>query len=110
MQLDDLQRVAEQATPGPWHPLVYGQQADVRATREGGSTWIAECRAKEDATYIAAIDPRSLLKLIAVARAAQEYEGTCPADPDTTKAFLAASNALRAALAELSSITRQQEQ
>jgi hypothetical protein len=90
INLDDLERLAKAATPGPWE----NRSGFVRSSG-GGSIyvgddvtittscdWVAECRDGEafynwqaNAAFIAAANPAVVLELIRLARAANEYFG-----------------------------------
>lgn len=80
--LDELQRKAEAAPVGSgWYVLTLANGSDVRARHiTGASTWIAQCRTNEDAAYIACASPDVMLRLIAVARAAQKIDALKPHD------------------------------
>jgi hypothetical protein len=73
--LDTLEKLAREATPGPWrtdpHALaVYGAERSVATlyTKSGAITGH-----ERNAPYIAAADPATVLKMIAAIRAAAEH-------------------------------------
>jgi hypothetical protein len=67
MKLDELERLAKAATPGPWQ--VRKQQAIVRySDDETTFDIVAGAQADADLDYIAALSPDVALKLIAVVR------------------------------------------
>lgn len=74
-KLDDLERLAREATPGPWNVtdgcavFADGQPQCVR-----NAAFIA--------AFIAAADPTTVLKLVAVAKAALEWERVSFASDD----------------------------
>ena len=86
VDLDKIQRAAEAATPGPWlvdqsYPIMIASQSEtwplVDDGEEVGRTgaFIANTGDSTDnAQFIAACDPQTILKLIAVVREAQ---GVC---------------------------------
>jgi hypothetical protein len=115
--LDELQRLAEGATPGPWEAytdcpgeccwLIRQPEQDEAFTE--GVTWPET--GKEDAAYIAAMSPDTAKKLIAVARAAekavatleeaQTYTASPSWSPSMTQECKDVEAALRTALEDL---------
>ena len=73
MKLDNLKAAALAATPGKW------STHNVHVW--DGETSIADCgmgngKSRENAVYIAACDPQTIMKLIAVVMAAQKHSDT----------------------------------
>ena len=66
--IDDLERKAKAATPGPWyaHGPVFGPNPGAI-----GQTWGPNRR--NDAKFIAAVNPTTILRLIEAARRAEDY-------------------------------------
>jgi hypothetical protein len=93
--LDEIERLAQQATPGPWKKVEHGG-GDVRVDLgiEQYDTGIL-CRA--DAAFIAACSPDVVLKLIAVARAAMALEADNSDDPELICGIFEAVRAMRSA-------------
>jgi hypothetical protein len=108
MNLDELERLAENATPGPW--LATCRHADGPKDLQGISKWPDDeylgCEVNgpsypygrgeyfgRDAAYIAAMSPDTALKLIKVARAAKasykriDYIGCVDDEHELTKAL-----------------------
>jgi hypothetical protein len=72
MSLEELEAIARAATPDRWGVFHMSVGAYVRAYPDtGGSTWIAECRTKEDAAHIAAFSPARVLAMLEIVRAAK---------------------------------------
>lgn len=77
--LDDLAAAAEKATPGPWWTpeqdadpaIVYGPDGDEIATVQGNLGKGQD--ASDNARFIALADPTTVLRLVAVVRAADSY-------------------------------------
>lgn len=76
--LDALERAARAATPGPW---LYGPLEGANATWEislapegKGAALVAEVFSEDDRDFIAAVDPPTVLALIARLRAAEARE------------------------------------
>ena len=92
LDLDDLERKAREATPGPWRVDGYdcetGQHAAVVRSAAPDEQWdpvpqpIAEC----DAEYIAAANPATVLALCAEVRRLREYDRPCARCHATTGA------------------------
>lgn len=105
MNLTQLKQAAEAATPGPWmaagpsfgDPMPRWLDSVVQDDGSGTDSPIDICRDAEtsDAEFIAACDPQTILKLIAIARAARDYLAT---DAYSDKAREPSENALRQAL------------
>lgn len=76
MTLSDLERLAREATPGPWewrHLLLYAPKANLpRAVTamDPGAAWST---AAADSEFIAALDPTTVLALLQLARAVQDW-------------------------------------
>lgn len=98
MDLDELERLALAATPGPWHADKYGIAGDEDFTTPVVSWDYAWCEcADEEANkpYIAAASPDVLLALIARVRAAEAERDRLRAELDDVE-----SNEITRALAE----------
>lgn len=71
-KLDELEKLAKEATPGPWSAE---QSSAMNPFRVGSSDeWVAngvDLSSDNDMKYIAAVNPNTVLALIAVARAAE---------------------------------------
>ena len=68
-RLQELRRIAEAATPGPWEVVGlsgYGGLYALRMPHRSGRTWYGvECiKRREDAKYFAACDPDTILALL----------------------------------------------
>ena len=87
MTLDELAGLAEKATPGPWHREIDNIDQEVaaatywviganRAARKDGAVALGYNSNNDDndTAYIAACDPGTVLKLLAVVREAQEVK------------------------------------
>lgn len=84
MKLDELERLASAATPGPWDwysetgitPFVCTYSEDSKGNRAlKGSVGVGSPKVLvKDVQYIAAANPDTVLKLIAVAKAAKRYK------------------------------------
>jgi hypothetical protein len=116
--LDELEKLAGAATPGPWRvsETVAVLGSDRHLTIISDHRWIAHILedsnlSEEDAAFIAAANPETILLLCRVARAAGELEDSA-ADPKATPFSSAdyraaverqrlALEALRTVLAEL---------
>jgi len=78
MNLDELEKLAKAATPGKWN-FTYTEPYEAKFIGPKGITvWLDDAPVHEfnsqvdnDANYIAAANPDTVLKLIRVARAAQ---------------------------------------
>ena len=83
MTLDEMKRVAEAATPGPWqHDIsergnwdrvwlpawTQGEQRHIEASHDVS-------RARDDAAFIATFDPPTVRALLAVVEAAKDHAG-----------------------------------
>lgn len=78
MKLSDLKKIAEGATPGPWHrKLEMG--SFVWAGTDGGMKRICGTT-RDNAKHIATFNPSLVLKLLAVVDAAEELDDIleCP--------------------------------
>lgn len=98
--LDRLEALAREAEPGEWtasEPNGRGRGWKVGPAWLGGSAWSAETAA--NAAHIAAFDPPTVLRLIAVARAAKRLIGYM--ESAECGPLDAPADALRSALAEL---------
>lgn len=105
MNLDQLQKIAEEATPGPWetdghglgiYPSLDGKSGPALCALMSKSG--AYDNHEANAAHIAAASPDVVLRLIAVARAAKQ------ADDDMRDSWWPRTrtmDALRSALAEL---------
>lgn len=78
-ELDELERLAKAATPGPWgvDPTIYKHMAaEILARSPGAERGIAQVwehsQALPDAAYIASANPATMLRLISLARAGLE--------------------------------------
>jgi hypothetical protein len=76
-RLDELERIAQAATPGPWVTQEYlpSPRGDVRLIMSDLSLGVAEYVRRNDAEYLIAVAPPTTLALIAALRAAWEREG-----------------------------------
>lgn len=65
IDLDELEKLAKEATPGPWkfYPS---------ASATGKVIWVGCWDTIENKKFVAAANPQTVLKLIAVARAAKD--------------------------------------
>lgn len=92
MNLDQLEQIALAATPGPWmtpdHALsIHRQEAPCTAVAFT-MTKSGSCENHEaNASHIAAFDPPTALKLLAVVRAAREAEAALAVGLDYTRLF-----------------------
>lgn len=85
MNLDELERLAEAATPGPWKQEYSGghyAESVTAAKPRGGTITVARIgsgpkRRADDAAHIAACSPDAILRLLAVVRAADAMELRC---------------------------------
>jgi hypothetical protein len=74
VDLSALEEAAREATQGARTLLEGAQRVEVRAQHaDGSSTWVAECRTKEDARHIAAFSPGVALPLLELANAADAW-------------------------------------
>lgn len=72
--IDNLARLAEAATPGPW--VADHSEEDNSAVKQEGRAWwdgLAFCGRPADAKFIAAVNPTTILRLIEAARRAEDY-------------------------------------
>ncbi len=105
MNLDELESVARAATPGPWHvdPDDRRDMSWNRHIMSGPS--MAVCfmahsdgkdpeRDEATARHIAGCDPQTILKLIAVAKAAKAMENRLPKLPQAVALYYAESELL----------------
>lgn len=72
--IDDLERKAKAATPGPW--VADHSEEDNSAVKQEGRAWwdgLAFCGRPADAKFIAAVNPTTILRLIEAARRAEDY-------------------------------------
>lgn len=109
IDLDALEKLAGAATPGPWVLLCHTESGNTQEICAPGHTTngtdkIVDClwgsavdRGRNDYTYIAAIDPQTLLALTKVVRAAQKYVSLW-SDDLGADADIAATEALRDSL------------
>ncbi len=111
MNLDELEAVAKAATPGCWFWHEDGNMyADppIEPTewQELGTAIVQTDMGHygpeaPDRSFVAAFNPETAIKLIAVARAARAYMQANLTDEDVNASFQAATAALRSALNEL---------
>ena len=81
ISLDKLAELAKAATPGPWHveedidPPTYWVIGANREERKDGAVALGYNSNNDanDVPYIAACDPATILKLLAVVKAAKEW-------------------------------------
>ena len=79
VDLDELEKLAKAATAGPWHPRVEGILGSFNL--DSGDIELRELpKSSENEKFIAAANPETILKLIAVARAARQGRGGCICD------------------------------
>ena len=99
-RLQELQQVAEAATPGPWHyeydPMENRQQHFI--VTPVGRAVVPFHSETADARFIATFNPETVLKLLAVVRAAANRN---PLGEDQFEKMRAAQKVLDAALAAL---------
>ena len=84
MTLDELERLAREATPGPWISCLYRGRPKMHLVLSGDENtgvWVAQCRHlpshdERNATFIAAMDPTTVLSLLRVVRAAVEWDAS----------------------------------
>jgi len=116
LDLDELERVAREATPGEWVSFDRDTASNIYSAGNNGSL-LAVChsyttdvsekrpnaaRRKANATYIATFDPPTILTLIAAARPAVVSDEVVPAVFDEfNRQFRGHVEAMRAALALL---------
>lgn len=103
MTLDELKRLAEVATPGPWEvgshpaapmtnivrPILMGAHVRVLPKHGGGHVSL---KSADNARLIAAANPATVLALVAVAEAAEVYVSAQHKDPMSV--FLVLKDAL----------------
>ena len=70
MNIDELERLAKLATPGPWKASITGMVG----TDDNDCRVITDCCSVHDADFIAAANPETMLALIAELR---EYRHLC---------------------------------
>jgi hypothetical protein len=82
--LDTLERLAKEATPGPWDVKDGNVFGDINNPKHDGDSpligeiWKHPAKAfRANGKYIAALDPDTVLRLVAVCRAAQEVTKQC---------------------------------
>jgi len=74
MDLDELEKLAREVTPGPWDD-VWADGQDVIVTADGKDHY-EKFREIKNSTYMAAADPQTVLKLIEVVRGALLYKAS----------------------------------
>jgi hypothetical protein len=97
-RLDELERLARAATPGPW-----SAESQFRVKhRRGYRAWddVAQTMTSDDSAYIAALSPEVVLALIDVVRAADEMRAERQNSTYIPVAAIAAFDAARARLGE----------
>jgi hypothetical protein len=67
-ELDEMERAAKAATPGPYAVSVYGYHVDFVRQPSMERIFVARAHLKADAEHIAAANPETVLRLIAYAR------------------------------------------
>ena len=88
MTLDELERLAKEATPGPWISCLYRGRPKMHLVLSGDENtgiWVAQCRHlpshdERNATFIAAMDPTTVGQLLRVVRAAVDVVATSARD------------------------------
>ena len=80
MMLDELEKLAKAATPGPWTDVECRVECGSYCQGGSGVLFIDDTESNgirsrwDDLEFIAAANPETVLKLIAVARAAKEQD------------------------------------
>lgn len=85
LDLEQLERVAKAAIPGPWRALYDDRRENHQIHAE--RFWVANTmfgslpnRDKENATHIATFNPATVLRLLAICRAAKEMRDNWVSD------------------------------
>lgn len=100
-RIDDLERKARAATPGPW--VADHSEEDNSAVKQEGRSWwdgLAFCGRPADAKFIAAANPATILRLIEQNRRIWQV---AQSDRETVQDFadeVAATHAVRDAVAQ----------
>lgn len=85
MTIDELRKVAETATPGPWVYVWYGHRDDGMWDTDTHDENIGAASSEADAAHVAAFDPPTVLALLDRLAAAEEVADWLASERDSLR-------------------------